>query len=393
MRFKTAGLVVAALLVLGPGPAAAGQVAPAPRPVKLKVAAEQANLREKPDIGSAIVQMIPEGTVLQADGRDGEWYFVRYALEDGGVIGGFIHESLVEVLGEAAPAPAPKAPEPAPPPGRERRPRTGGIGRIERPEFRSGSVPLEISFSAGAGPVAPRHLNDGTKGYAGYAGAVLGLPAPDAPDTVGLAVAAGFELVYRASPRLAVGLGADWVRGAAGDELLFESETASETLVTKPAARAVPVKLIVRYYPGAGFFVRGGLGVYAVKAAYLYRHVREDGWEQWKGQATGGGLGAEAALGGEWKVASRTLLFAEAGFRYARFGGLTGTGVYANSTGDSRTEPGTLYFFRRTAPDGETYPLLFVLAEPPEGEDIVDARRAVLDLSGTAVRVGIRYRF
>jgi len=68
------------------------------RPTKLKITAEQANLREKPDIGSSIVQQIPEGTVVEADRKDGEWYFVRYTLEDGGVIGGWIHESLAEVV-------------------------------------------------------------------------------------------------------------------------------------------------------------------------------------------------------------------------------------------------------------------------------------------------------
>ena len=46
--------------------AAAAQIAPA-RPRKVKITAEQANLREKPDIGSSIVQMIPNGAALEAD--------------------------------------------------------------------------------------------------------------------------------------------------------------------------------------------------------------------------------------------------------------------------------------------------------------------------------------
>ena len=98
---KQAGLVVFIILVLGTAHLAAAQVAPA-RTMKIKVTAEQANLREKPDIGSGIVQQIPEGTVLEADRKEGEWFFVRYALEDGGVLGGWIHESLVEVVPAAA---------------------------------------------------------------------------------------------------------------------------------------------------------------------------------------------------------------------------------------------------------------------------------------------------
>src|SRR5512136_3112683 len=105
------GLVSGTVLV------AAAQNAPV-RLTKIKVTAEQANLREKPDIGSSIVQQIPEGTVLDADKKEGEWYFVRYALEDGGVIGGWIHESLVEVVEGAAPVtPAAKPPAAAGTPG------------------------------------------------------------------------------------------------------------------------------------------------------------------------------------------------------------------------------------------------------------------------------------
>lgn len=392
MRMKPSRFAVVALLFLGSALAAAAQDAPA-RPVKVRVTAEQANLRESADIGSSIVQMIPEGAVLDADRKEGEWYFVRFTLEDGGVIGGFIHESLVEVVGGPAPAPPPEertAPAARP---RERGPRSGGIGRIEKPEFRTGSFPLELSVSAGAGPVSPRQLNDGTKGYAAYTGAVLGIPVPGSPDTLGLALLAGFELTYRVSPELAVGLGADYIRGANGDTLVFTDGLVTERLVTKPSARAVPVKLVVRYYPGAGFYARGGLGIYSARAGYLYRNVGAEAWEQWKGTASASGIGAEAALGGEWEIAPRTAFFAEAGFRLARFGGLTGKNVYTNSAGDAVTEPGTLYYFHRIAPDENAYPLLFVMGSPPEGEDIVDYRRAAVDLSGTAVRAGVRFRF
>src|SRR5512137_2694708 len=97
MRMKSIVISLLVTLAAGVMSVAAAQDAPA-RATKIKVTAEQANLREKPDIGSSIVQQIPEGTVLEADRKEGEWYFVRYTLEDGGVIGGWIHESLVEVV-------------------------------------------------------------------------------------------------------------------------------------------------------------------------------------------------------------------------------------------------------------------------------------------------------
>src|SRR5512146_1418814 len=152
MRIERTVLFFVLILAVGASLATAAAGGQA-RTTRLKVTADQANLREKPDIGSSIVQAIPSGTVLEADRKEGEWYFVRYTLEDGGVIGGWIHESLVTILGPgAAPAAGAVTPAPAKPsprtPARER-PRQPGTGGIKPPEFRSGEVPLELSVSAG----------------------------------------------------------------------------------------------------------------------------------------------------------------------------------------------------------------------------------------------------
>jgi len=69
MRMNRTAVLAGIGLVLGAALFAAAQVTPA-RPMKIKVTAEQANLREKPDIGSGIVQQIPEGTVLEADRKE-----------------------------------------------------------------------------------------------------------------------------------------------------------------------------------------------------------------------------------------------------------------------------------------------------------------------------------
>ncbi len=392
MRMKRTVLSLILILAAGAALAAGAQNAPG-RTTKVKVTAEQANLREKPDIGSSIVQQIPEGTVLDADKKEGEWYFVRYTLEDGGVIGGWIHESLVEVVEQGAPAAAPpKKPEQGTPPsGRVGRPIR--IGRIKAPEFRTGSIPLEFSVSAGVATLAPRDLNDGTRGYADWYSASIGLPATEEPGLVHLAGLVGFELSYRFSPRLAFGLGADFFRGANGDRVDLTDSLLSETVSTKPSLRGVPIKVTVRFYPGNGFYIRGALGLYSLKAGYLFRHEGAGAWEQWKGSATASGFGGEAAFGGEWDIASRTVFFVEAGLRMARFESLTGRNLYTNSGGEAVLEPGTLFFFHKTAGEAKTYPLLFVRGTAPAEEGVVDARRAKINISGTAVRVGVRYRF
>jgi hypothetical protein len=358
------------------------------RPMKVKVTAEQANLREKPDIGSGIVQQIPEGTVLEADRKEGEWFFVRYTLEDGGVIGGYVHESLVEVVDQgAAAAPAQKAPARVTPRG-ERPP-------ASRRATSSGfdSPHLEFSVSAGAGWTAPRDLNDGARGFADTNAAYLGVPASGVVDSLHMVAAAGVEVSYRVSRWLALGLGADYLRGGNRSRVEYTDTAFSETLETRPLVSAVPVKLGVRFYPGRGFYIRGALGVYFVRAGYLYRLERGDSWQEWKGTAKARRFGAEAAFGGDWKVGANTSFFVEAGFRMTSLSGLSGRDVFRNSAGETLTEEGTLYYYRKEGADARVYPLLFVRAARPAEEGVVDSRQAEVNLSGTAVRAGLRFRF
>jgi hypothetical protein len=358
--------------------------------MKVKVTAEQANLREKPDIGSAIVQQIAEGTVLEADKKEGEWFFVRYTLEDGGVIGGYIHESLVEVVGQtAAPEPARGTPE-RETSQKERAAATGAV----KPSGRSAPAPsFEFSLSGGVGWTAPRDLNDGAQGFADINAASLGLPASGPVDALHLATLVGLELSYRVSPLLSIGLGVDYFWGANRGRVGFTDGVFSETLDTQPLVSAVPVKLGVRFYPGKGFYIRGSLGVYFVKAGYLYRLERGDSWQEWKGAATAHRFGAEAAFGGDWKVGANTSFFVEAGFRIASLSGLSGHDVYRNSDGDTLTEEGTLYYFRKEGADTRVHPQLFIGDSKLAEEGVVDPRQAGINLSGMAVRAGIRCRF
>jgi hypothetical protein len=371
--------------LIGAPPLSAAQQAQA-RAMRVKVVAEQANLREKPDIGSAILQQIPEGSVLDADRKDGEWYFVRYTLEDGGVIGGWLHESLVEpVEAEAAPAPV-AATEPA----AFERPAVAVSPSIRRPA--EPGLPLEISVSAGLATLAPRDLNDGAKGYPDWYGATIGVAAPEPAGILHAGPAAEVELAYRISPRIALGLGAGYLYAVKGTEMTLAGELATETVRTRPSLRSGAVKATVRFYPGAGIYVRGAIGLYSVTAGYLFRHTGDDLWEESKGSATATCLGAEASFGGEWAAGKRTAFFVEAGLRMAAIDNLSGKNTDSNAEG-SETSTGTLYFFHRTAPDERAYAAIVVHAGEPAGLDIVDPHPAEINISGIALRVGLRYRF
>jgi hypothetical protein len=387
------------VIVLGAGflPGAQDRTA---RTVKLRVSAEQANLREKPDIGSAVVQQIPEGTVLEADKKEGEWYLVRYTLEDGGVIAGYIHESLVVVLDQSQipGAQTGRAVKPERKSGSEGR----GLPAAERKaSWFESALPVDVFISAGGSTIVADDFNKGAQGLADYNAALLGIgtivQADRTTNSLRLTYLLGIEVFYRVNPWLSIGLGVDYLKGwrssrvdyPTGDSGLLTPYTAA-----RPSVQAVPVKLSVRFYPRPDFYIRGSCAYYIVKAGYDYRFVpSEVGWQEWKGRATAHTLGMEVAAGGEWGFTANLLLFAEAGFRLARLNGFSGTGTYRDSVGTNTTEQGPLWYYQELGADARGYNLLFVHSAEPSGTNILAARKAGINLTGTALKAGIKFRF
>jgi hypothetical protein len=373
-------LAVGLLPVFGVGGLAA-------QTIRVKVTAEQANLRERPDIGSAIVQQIPEGTVLEADKKEGEWYLVRYTLEDGGVIAGYIHESLVTVVGQPQ--------SPATPPARPARPESRPAPAAGAP---GSAFPFDVSLSIGGGPVIADDLNNGARGLAGYNEALLGMTSSGSIPDLRLTYTLGLELSYRIYPWLGLSLGYDYLKGWRSGTVTYSAEgelpPATPLTATRMSIQAGPVKIGVRYYPGRGFYLRGSLAYYTGRAAYNYRLVYPDGTEEkWSGKATAHTLGMELAVGGEWAVGPKLSAFAEAGYRLARLNDFNGTGTYTDPAGAAASESGGLWYFSKTAADSADYDLLFVRAARPAGEGVTGPRKAEINLSGTIFRVGLRIRF
>jgi hypothetical protein len=389
-------IAVVLLLALGGPTLSGGQDNPA-KTFKVKVTAEQANLREKPDIGSAIVQQIPEGTVLEADKKEGEWYLVRFTLEDGGVIAGYIHESLVVVLGEApilgAQAGKPAKPEPEKRAGPEGRGLTSGLSS-PRPES---VLPIDIFLSAGGSTVIADDFNKGVRGLADFNGALLGAAPGGSVNALRLTYLLGVEVFCRLSPWISVGLGVDYLNGSRSSRLdylpagpgLMAPYTAA-----RPSVQAVPVKLGVRFYPRPDFYLKGSLAYYTVKAGYDYLFAAsETSWQEWKGRATAHAVGLEVAVGGEWELSTNLFFFAEAGFRLARVEDFSGTGTYRDSAGADAAEQGPLWYYQGRGADGLGHNLLFIQAAAPTGTDILGARKAGFNLTGTAVKAGVKFRF
>lgn len=66
----------------------------------LKVKVQTANVRSAPEASAPIVARVAIGTLLEVDGKDGAWYEVTVNDQSGKEVTGYIHSTVVEVLGE-----------------------------------------------------------------------------------------------------------------------------------------------------------------------------------------------------------------------------------------------------------------------------------------------------
>lgn len=72
--------------------------------LKIRVKVRRANVREQPSKEGEIIAVVKRGRILQTDGKEGEWYLVRLPLKlEGFALPGYIHESVVEVVGAELP--------------------------------------------------------------------------------------------------------------------------------------------------------------------------------------------------------------------------------------------------------------------------------------------------
>ncbi|MDH4197113.1 MAG: hypothetical protein OEW05_06885, partial [Candidatus Aminicenantes bacterium] len=313
-------------------------------------------------------------------------YLVRYTLEDGGVIAGWIHESLVSLVSGTPARTTPPPPAKLPVEPKTKRP----AGTVE-PGVAAPSVAFAVS--SGGNYVGGGDLNLGLKGLADYYGAVLGASPTPEPGSLHLTYILGAEVSFAVVPRLWLGLGVDFFRGEHTNLVEYETSGVPDALETTARMRAIPFKLSLIYYPAPGIYLKAGAGWYAVKTGYTYRFERGEDWVDWEGEATANGLGAELAIGGEWEIYPSLFVFAEGQVRFAKVSGFEGQNITRNSEGLTYTEDGTLWIFNVRASPDETTPALFIRSGRPAEAGVEDAAPAAIDFSGAALRLGVRIRF
>ena len=360
--------------------------------IKLRVTAEQANVREKPDIMSAILQQLPEGATLEAERKEGEWYAVLVEKEEGGFMLGYVHESLVMVIEEARPEPAVVKPVEE---------------KKEEPLWlppQTSPVPAEkerlsVAFWLGGRHAAVGDLNDGAKGLARYYESRLGAFGDGEVEAIHFGYLLGAEVRIPLSSQLALSLGAEYSSGEATSSVAFKEGSSEALYSTKPWLRTTPISLALLYYPLRFLYVKAGLDYTFARCAYFYRfstpdpYEQSEFWQSWTGEASSSGFGYQLGLGLEWPVGSRISLLAEAAFRHGRLGDLKGEDFYQESTKYQSRERGTLYRIQATAGGPEIFPLVFIRDREPTEAGVLDVRKAELDLSGYSLRLGLKVRF
>lgn len=199
----------------------------------LKVKVQTANVRSEPDAAAPVVAQLSLGTLLEAIGRDGSWYEIRVNNEAGREVVGYIHNSVVSLVGggedEAAEPPREARRQAAPAQASPQR-------RAVKKEFAAGGVKLMGGLSLGnltfSEPLPAGIKKGGKTGFMGGLGFESGGRL-------------AFELDLLYSPGGAVFTDAD-------DPANPAKITVSGSAVT------APILLKVRFMPGTSPYILAG---------------------------------------------------------------------------------------------------------------------------------------
>lgn len=380
---------------------------PGVQTITLQVTAEQANIREKPDITSPVIKQVVTGGILEAERKEGEWYVVKVDLDTGGTVMGYVHESLVRVVagapGETKPTPKiVKEPPPeevkAPPANPKEAPKPAPQPLTpQRPEYQVRREPAAargaISFWYGERYAVVGDLNDGARGMADYFASQLGVKKSKDVGSVHFGRIFGAEYRYPLVRGLDAAIGAGYFSAKKSSTVSFEGRPATTLYLTTPSVRAIPVSLSLVFYPAFGIYVKAGAELALAHCEYLYRFEEGSASREWHGKANAIGLGYTLAGGLGRRIAGPVSVFAEAGYRKLGVGGLDGEEFYRETGKTDVTTKGNLYFSRSVVPGGSSVAGVFIRSAMPGGTGVVEARKAELSLSGLSLRAGLKIEF
>lgn len=353
--------------------------------------AEQANIRLEPEISSIIIRQVPQGTILNATEKTGDWFAVQLAPKEGTTVSGYVHESLVAPV---EPLPPPKTPpkkkeeedvrqKPIPPP-----PKIG-------PEEPGKTLPFRFALSVGAGGnyVKGGDSNLGIEGLADLYEDILGVQGVGKIKPVHLGYVFGVEVSFPISPTVSWGVDAEHFRGKSESEVDYAGGEVTSILLMRPDLRATPVSLFLSFNPSPYLYIKGGVSYFFARWAYTYLLRDDNSTQQWEGKANSGGLGLLGRLGFKKDISQNMSLFAEITGRLAKIKGFEGTEVFQDSSGITSTEEGSLYLIQTQVLADRVHPVMFIRKTRPNEAGVIDSAEAQLDYSGIGIRIGLRFHF
>jgi len=386
-RLKTS-LIFLSLLFLVPGLNAEEDA------FRIRVVADQANIRLSPDIGSIIIKQVPKGTILESQGKSGEWYRVRLTEKDKPA-DGFVHESLVTLMEpsvlpeqeterevsfqpEKSEEPVPSVPPPPPPPPKPSRP--------SGPRF-------DIRIKGGGIYTNGGDINRGAQGFESYIREDREIPGEGEVKAAHIGTILGGEFGFQFLPNLYLYAGADQFLVKKESHVELQDEPSPLFLTTRPEIKAFPIHISLAYYLGSHLYVKAGISYYFASCTYYYRIQEGNSWYEWRGESDARKFGTLVGLGLERNLSSHLRFFLEGMWRNAKIEGFEGKNTYTESPGSVSTEEGTLYFYQAEGSENKSHPLLFIRERKPSEPGVVDPNSAVIDFSGWSLIAGIRLRF
>jgi len=387
--------------------------------IKLRVNVESANIRLKPTIESTVISKAPLGAILESEEKVGSWYKVNLPPDESGfVVSGYIHESIVEVVGEIEEVPTKEKAE-------EERPPEVIKPVVLKPEVRQ-EMPIKtpfvkkppayhlISFKINTGLSYMIHgdinsvfqdLNDYYSDL-NYYDEYYSYTLSDEWGKLHLGPNFEIDAIYNLSTNLGVGIGLEYIRGTKKDKTsltvtyssYYYDWTYRYDFDTDTKVSALPIKLNIYYtlpiMHGIKAVINGGLGYYSTKFKIDERidefyDGRHGDWVMSKIDVSGRSLGLQGGISFEYSLSKNLSLVFEGLGRYAKIKCLEGEQSYTEFDGDYKLFSGKLKFYKYhpTELPGKEYSRIGI--DLPE-RYISDIRDASIDFSGLGFRVGIK---
>jgi YD repeat-containing protein len=372
------------------------EAAQANQAVRLKVTAELANIRLKPSIGSVIIRQIPQGDILEALGREGEWYLVKLEPDDRGNVSGYVHESLVLPL-EETDRPGRKA-QPIEPIIKQP---AGRIPPVQPPVIdqggtvaAAGEAGWSVAVTAGGQYTVGGEINSGAQAFADFFATRSAVPGDVEISPAHLSFVFGGEISFDMVRGVALVLGADFYNASVDSQVAYARTKATDLFTAKPRFQAIPLRLGIAFYPARTVALKAGISYTIARCGYTFSYNQDAFSQEMIGEADGGGLGAWASLAFEFPLTDTLAFTIEATGHYAPLHGFQGTGTYSDSTTTTATEEtGKLWAYDYTQAGRTISPLILIRTQRPSEAYVENAREAKIDFSGASLKVGIKVRF